>query len=669
MIKDIIGSNFLSYQDQFHLHISQGQLNVVIGRSTSDYADSNGTGKTSLLKALLWGLYGKFPGMEDADSVVNTKAKKNTEVRVHFEKNGTAYVVQRYRKHKEYKNEVFCWEGTHQHAGDNKTVQAKIVEVIGMDYDVFLSTLVFTGEREDEFAGGTDKEQKQVLNALLPLHFEKAYDHAAMEVAKATKAVETATTRIAVLEGQLPQFDTQTQQAQQQAQQWQTNHAANIRSTQEAITSVQDQLKGVEEQLAGFEQNEAQWQRVFSEIRNGSPALTTERAEKVARKTDIETSLRNHENAVQEQLDARQEVETENLASLTRQGKLNEQITAVSTASDQHCPTCGQVVQGEALQRTLETLRGQLQAEQDNFARFSQQKAAQIDGVQQWVLEDPSVQVLEVGQLTERIKEIDSTFAGMAAEEAKHQQAYAQHKTAYDSLRTQTENKRRDLAVNQKHLSDLQTQTVNPYTGQVQQIAEQRKKAEEELTGTRQARADAEVGVRRWTAVKTMFSGGKGGLHHFVFEQVLPEMTAMSQMFLNFFSANTLKVGFESHKKKGKKTIEGFFVKAERGSVSGFGNLSRGEQRRINVAISLTLFLMASKHVFNPGILFLDEVADSLDQTGNQSIIELLEHFCSQYDTAAVLLTNERELIAHVHSGYECVMADGVSTLAPISES
>ena len=669
MIKDIIGSNFLSYQDQFHLHISQGQLNVVIGRSTSDYADSNGTGKTSLLKALLWGLYGKFPGMEDADSVVNTKAKKNTEVRVHFEKNGTAYVVQRYRKHKEYKNEVFCWEGTHQHAGDNKTVQAKIVEVIGMDYDVFLSTLVFTGEREDEFAGGTDKEQKQVLNALLPLHFEKAYDHAAMEVAKATKAVETATTRIAVLEGQLPQFDTQTQQAQQQAQQWQTNHAANIRSTQEAITSVQDQLKGVEEQLAGFEQNEAQWQRVFSEIRNGSPALTTEREDLFKAKRTKDSELQAHLNALTRQGDIRQVVAREQEQVTARQNDLNQQIKALTSATAQTCPTCGQTVQGDALQRTLDALQQQVTASQEAFQKFHWEKAGEIEQLNDSVLVEPEAKQQEIDDVNKRLAEIDAIFQGMAAEEAKHQQAYAQHKTAHDSLRTQTENKRRDLAVNQKHLSDLQTQTVNPYTGQVQQIAEQRKKAEEELTGTRQARADAEVGVRRWTAVKTMFSGGKGGLHHFVFEQVLPEMTAMSQMFLNFFSANTLKVGFESHKKKGKKTIEGFFVKAERGSVSGFGNLSRGEQRRINVAISLTLFLMASKHVFNPGILFLDEVADSLDQTGKQSIIELLEHFCSQYDTAAVLLTNERELIAHVHSGYECVMADGVSTLAPISES
>src|SRR5690606_20742431 len=136
--------------------------------------------------------YGQYPGQENADSVVNNQAKKGTCVQVFFSKHGINYVVERYRKHTEHKSNVYLWEGTQHHAGDVKDVQAKIVAALGMDYDVFLATLVFTGEREDEFAGGTDKDQKRVLNALLPLAFEAAHDRAAVQLAKATDALTKA---------------------------------------------------------------------------------------------------------------------------------------------------------------------------------------------------------------------------------------------------------------------------------------------------------------------------------------------------------------------------------------------------------------------------------------------------------------------------------------------
>ena len=667
MINDIIGTNFLSYQDQFHLHINQGQLNVVIGRSTSDYADSNGTGKTSLLKALLWGLYGKYPGMEDADSVVNKSTKKNTEVRVHFQKQGTEYVVQRYRKHVEHKNNLVCWEGTHQHAGDLKVVQAKIEEIVGMDYDVFLSTLVFTGEREDEFASGTDKDQKKVLNALLPLHFERAFDYAAMEFANATKAVEKATMRIAVLEEQVEPNQEELTRLKQQAEEWVTNREHHMETCRSAIKNLNETIANSEPAAKTYAEHEEQWQQVFQNL--AQPQLQRERDDLFKDKRTYESEIQAHLNALTRQGDAYRDIENMQKASVTKQGQLNEQIRALNDGDNEQCPTCGQVVQHEAKQRTLKTIQDQLQLERNDCEQRVQQKNRELEQLNDRILIAPEDKQSSLDGVNKRLAEIASALAKSEAEAAGHREKYAEHKSDYEGFRTQAEEHRRILAVAQDSLARSEADTVNPYRDQVDRKSEAISLAEKELEGTRKSKIDAEVGMRRWSAVKTMFSGGRGGLHHFVFEQVLPEMTAMSQMFLNFFSANTLKVGFESHKKKGKKVIEGFFVKAERNDVTGFGNLSRGEQRRINVAISLTLYLMASKHVFNPGILFLDEVADSLDQTGKQSIIELLEHFCSQYDTAAVLLTNERELIAHVHSGYECVMHNDVSTLAPISES
>lgn len=68
--------------------------------NTSDGAGSNGVGKTNILQALSYGMYGKPVSNISLDNLVNNINKKNMEVTVTFEKDGVFHHIERVRKKK-----------------------------------------------------------------------------------------------------------------------------------------------------------------------------------------------------------------------------------------------------------------------------------------------------------------------------------------------------------------------------------------------------------------------------------------------------------------------------------------------------------------------------------------------------------------------------------------
>lgn len=669
MISDIVIENFLSYRSQAHMKIEQGKLNVVIGRNTSDYADSNGSGKTSLLKALLWGLYGRYQGMESVDSVINTKSKKDTSVRIFFTVQGKNYIVERYRKHSEHKNNIYLWCDSQRLAEDVKQVQQHIEDLIGMTYEIFTSVLVFTGEREDEFASGTDKDQKKVLDTLVPMSFDSVHDKAALEYGYAARNSERLQNEVERSKANVLDFEHKIQTHDKEAKEFVLTRSAQMKEAADVLVKSKEAEATHLIQEATYKTTEENW---YAWQENAQKERTVlQDAMIAAQKTrDHYNHLQGESARLSERIRDENERHTNWALGWGRrldspQAKLAELQNAVSA----RCQTCGQTIVDEALAQAQQTTLTILSTLEEEKAKAETDYLNLIQNLEQTkTAKDAEFAELSTQDVVVAYGQAESAFN-------THLPVFEENMAKFRTFRQEKEMYSRQLRnlSNGTHQAQRTLDAAKAATNIAEELAAQAKKDLEEIIN-QQVRLEidlerANVKLRQWDSVRTMFSGKKGGLHHFVFEQVLPEMTAMAQMFLNFFSANTLKVAFRSHKKKGKKTIEGFFVEAKRGDVEGFGNLSRGEQRRINVAIALTLYHMASKHVFNPGILFLDEVADSLDNTGREGIIELLEHFCREYSTGAVLLTNERELIAHVHSGYECVMKDEESTLYKISES
>ena len=102
-IKSLTVKNFLSVGNQTQAINFEGKhLVLVIGENIDlggdDAGARNGTGKTTIINAISYALYGEALTQIRKDNLVNKTNNKDMLVSITFEKNGTVYTIERGRK-------------------------------------------------------------------------------------------------------------------------------------------------------------------------------------------------------------------------------------------------------------------------------------------------------------------------------------------------------------------------------------------------------------------------------------------------------------------------------------------------------------------------------------------------------------------------------------------
>ena len=119
-IKNVSAKNFMSIGAQTQaVNFDQCQLTLVLGHNLDLGGDGsrNGTGKTTIVNALSYGLYGDALTNIRKDNLINKTNAKGMIVSVEFEKDGTEYRIERGRRPNTLK---FFVNGT-------KTVSNKVI--------------------------------------------------------------------------------------------------------------------------------------------------------------------------------------------------------------------------------------------------------------------------------------------------------------------------------------------------------------------------------------------------------------------------------------------------------------------------------------------------------------------------------------------------------------
>ena len=128
------------------------------------------SGKSALLEALIWALFGKTLRGLSADKVVNNTTGKNCIVSLWLESGGTKYCIERYRKHARHNNKLRLFSGEEELTkSDSVNTQEDICSILGLTYDTFINSVVFGQGAVRHFAMMTDKEQKAVMDKLIGL--------------------------------------------------------------------------------------------------------------------------------------------------------------------------------------------------------------------------------------------------------------------------------------------------------------------------------------------------------------------------------------------------------------------------------------------------------------------------------------------------------------------
>jgi DNA repair exonuclease SbcCD ATPase subunit len=205
-IKNITVKNFLSVGNQTQaVDFDKEHLTLVLGSNLDlggdDTGSRNGTGKTTMINALSYALYGQALTNIKKENLINKTNGKAMLVTVEFEKNGVNYRIERGRKPnvlKLYVNdqELKAEEKEDEAQGDSRETQKAIEQMLEMTHTMF-KHLVALNTYTEPFLSMKAAEQREVIEQLLGITLLSEKAEALKALIKESKdAIQIETVRI-----------------------------------------------------------------------------------------------------------------------------------------------------------------------------------------------------------------------------------------------------------------------------------------------------------------------------------------------------------------------------------------------------------------------------------------------------------------------------------------
>lgn len=174
-IKNLTVKNFMSVGNQTQaVDFEKEHLTLVLGENLDmggdDGGSRNGTGKTTIVNALSYSLFGTALTNIKKDNLINKINNKNMLVTLSFEKDGIDYRIERGRKPnilKFFINDLEqAAEETDDAQGDMRETQKDLDELLGMSHDMF-KHVVALNTYTDPFLSMRANDQRLIIEQLL----------------------------------------------------------------------------------------------------------------------------------------------------------------------------------------------------------------------------------------------------------------------------------------------------------------------------------------------------------------------------------------------------------------------------------------------------------------------------------------------------------------------
>jgi exonuclease SbcC len=380
----------------------------------------NGAGKSALLDALTWALWGQARGRSDDDLVM--LGREEMEVVLEFEINHQLHRVIRRRKRAKRGTTTLDFQVCKEDGSWSRITGDTVVEtqrainrVLRMEYDTFINSAFLLQGRADEFASRKPAERKQVLADILGLSEYEALERRAKEVvnsrAKDLDVVQSYIQRLESEVAERPEIEQRLAQAQDQ-----------VVVLEEDLYNQETELHDLRERAAQLRDLNAERRNLMQQIERQAAEVrelehTIEERQKriddfemiIARRVEIEdgcTRLQQQREALQE-MDRRAE-EREQLREKHDywRDKLNEVRYQLETehrlAVDAVARFDGQI----ARRAEVEHERQQFSAQSEQFTNL-QRQLAQLREEERALLEQQS----SLREMELRAKELENQIA------------------------------------------------------------------------------------------------------------------------------------------------------------------------------------------------------------------------------------------------------------------
>ena len=235
-IKNLTVKNFMSVGNATQaVDFDRRDLTLVLGENLDlggdDSGARNGTGKTTIINALSYGLYGQALTNIKRDNLINKTNAKNMMVTIDFEVNGQEYKIERGRKSnilKLYVNgeEKDGYQDDSQ--GDSRETQQDIERILGMSHDMFKHVLALNTYTEP-FLSMRANDQRNVIEQLLGITSLSEKSDRLKEFVKSTKeSITEEEIRIKAVQDANKRIEDQIENLKRRQKLWHSKHEEDV---------------------------------------------------------------------------------------------------------------------------------------------------------------------------------------------------------------------------------------------------------------------------------------------------------------------------------------------------------------------------------------------------------------------------------------------------------
>ena len=618
--------NFLTIGDAAKLSLDGKGLVLIQGINEDDSsATSNGVGKSSIVDALCWAIYGQTARDETGDAIVNNVAKKDCYVRLTLQDGATAYRITRYRKHKEFKNQTVVeaaspgeddttgvWVDLSK--GTEKETQEVINGIMGCSLDVFMAAIYAGQEAMPDLPKMTDKQLKLLIEEAAGVErLEGAYIKAREKWSGAKAHLDKHMGDKANLETRLHSNKVAVESKKIEHRDFEETRKGRHEGYVGNANTIKAQMAGIVGDVKAM--NEA----AVKEEHDKLEAQLADNAKVVAGEREIAGRVSAAESAL-----TRAQATAE--ASKREAGRIKGMIDNAPEEMKKPCPECGKPHTEDELTAYVgvqkEKLVGQVNRAKLDVSAV--EAAARMVEAAKQELTDYRAKMPDVTEVSARKRELAAKLTEIAG------------------LKGRLQVLKKDYDMNIERANSALTD-VNPHQSAIDVLNEQIAELEARIVTLNEAISAAQDKVMLYENVVKVF--GPAGVRAHILDSVTPFLNERTADYLSALSDGNISAVWSTLSTTAKGDLKEKFnieVENEKGAKT-FKGLSGGEKRKVRLATMLALQDLVASRAVKPIDLWIgDEIDDALDAAGLERLMGVLERKARERGT--VLVVSHAEL-------------------------
>jgi DNA repair exonuclease SbcCD ATPase subunit len=690
IFKSLTIKNFLSVGN-----ITQGikfinNLTLVLGENLDLGANGsrNGTGKTTIVNALSYVLYGNALTKIKLGNLINKTNEKGMLVSVEFSKNGIDYRIERGRKPNILKLFIGDQQIDDSAQGESRETQKSIEDILGLSHEMF-KHIVALNTHTEPFLNMKVSDQRDIIEELLGITILSEKASVLKELIKDKKdSIKQENFKITAIKESNKRIEHQIVGLEQKHKIWDKSHLNDINELYTKISTLENSITDVELEISMQRDLEIYntKQNKLSEMTRTITSLTQKQGswdttlnkylsdigtaiEKLS-SIDIEIEMQSHNDLIEFKKQELLRLDTHRLvvsnnADITRAETtivtLQSEITSLSAHT---CHTCGQDIhdnkQSEMLSTkestmklslveidTLYGTRDKLKLESDSHVTIDK-PIMYYNSLEEALNHKHSLETLNL-QLIEKNQEVNPYIEQVdeLSKDATDIDVGSKPNTFYNSL---------EEALNHKHsLETLNTQMEtranesNPYTEQIDSTrTDALQKINYDTINEDTSTLEHQNFLLKLLTDKDSF--------------VRKQIISQNLSFLNSKLSHYINIIGLRHLIEFKDDLSVEIT--DLGKDFDFDNLSRGEKNRVILSLSWA-FRDVWENLYSPiNLLFVDEVIDSgMDDAGVENSLTILKSMAREQSKSIWLISHKNELISRVNNVLHVIKENGFTVL------